>query len=75
LIARRTSTLSNGGILALSSSQIENEAATESTATFGPLSETYSSGCRNWAMSTAPRSSSEIRAAEVGTSFMITVFM
>ena len=54
-IAWRTSTLSNGAIFAFSSSQIMYEALTESKVTFGSsLRLIYSSGCRNWAMSTAP---------------------
>ena len=53
-----------------------NEAGTVSTATLGtPLRLTISSGCRYWAMSTAPPCSSDTRAAEVGTSLKITVSM
>ena len=73
-IARRTSTLSNGAILALSSIQIMNEAGTVSTATFGTFFRLMiSSGCRYCAMSTAPPCSSWTREAEVGTSLKTTV--
>ena len=73
-IARRTSALSNGGILALSSIQIMNEAGTVSTATFGAFCRSMiSRGCRYWAMSTAPPRRSWTRAAEVGTSLNTTV--
>ena len=73
-IARRTSMLSNGGILALSSIQSMKVAGIVSTVTPGALAScTSSSGCRYCAISTAPPCRSCARFAEVGTSRMITV--